>query len=95
MNKVGRPHKSDPFEFNSIINIKSLFANSKYNTQQNISRWKKEHRTEVLEYHKAYNEENDIYQKLGKFCACCDKYVSNFSKHQKTKKHILKFNKCI
>lgn len=85
--KPGRPHKTDKYNFNSIINIKHLFINPIYTQQQSVKNWKKTHRQEVLQYHKQYNTDHDIVSKLGANCDSCNHYYSNISKHRATEKH--------
>lgn len=79
--------KSDKYDFNSIINIKWLFSNNKYTINQCCKIWKKEHHHDVLEYHKKYNKEHQVWKKMAGFCDVCHKHYGNISIHKKTKKH--------
>jgi hypothetical protein len=80
--------KIDKYDFKSIINIKFMFKNSKYNQQQSIKKWKKENRESVLQYHKNYNIKNNIPDKVAGYCNCCNNYYKNLCNHLKSFKHL-------
>lgn len=74
-------------KYNDIENIKWLFRNPKYNQSQSILSWKHKHSEEVKAYHKRYNSDHDIREKIKGFCNVCQKETSNLSQHNQTKKH--------
>ena len=71
--------------FDDIIDISHLFKNDKFT----ISQWKQKHRDEVLDYHKNYNKQNKVWEKMGGNCEVCNnRFYGNLSCHKKTKKHL-------
>ena len=51
--------------YDDIINLKRLFSEAKFWSKYANIKWKNQHHKEILEYHKKYNEENNIYERLG------------------------------
>ena len=70
-----------------IINIRSLFKNTKYNTEQSKKYWKQQHRDDILEYHKNYNTEHKVSAKMAGFCHHCCKQYANLRQHYSSKLH--------
>lgn len=90
--KAGRPKKIDRFDFNSIINIKHLFTNPIFTSSQSSKNWKRNHRVQVLAYHKKYNTDHHVYEQLKGYCDICQKDYTNKSQHNKSQTHIKNLN---
>lgn len=79
--------KKSKIDTSDIINIKWLFKNREYNTEQSKKHWKQENRESILEYHKNYNEEKHVGTKLSGLCLVCGYNYANIRQHEKTKFH--------
>lgn len=80
-------------KYSDIISLKHFFKNYEYTMGQATKIWKKKHHDSVIDYHKKYNEEHNVKDKIAGYCSVCQVQTSNVSQHNKTRKHHKKLEK--